>query len=79
MRGIIRIQFDTDNGQVMVDAPLSNQVEKDMTVKVIAAAIPIVVNYQPGLIMTPPGARNGKPIIPTVVPPTPPQEPPKPN
>jgi len=73
MKGQIRIQFDISTGQMMLDAPLSNQAEKDMTIRLLAAAIPIAVNYQASAIIMPPGAHangNGKPkITPAVVPP----------
>ncbi len=64
----IRVMFDPATGQVQVHAPLSNQMEKDLSVKVLAAAITIVVNYQVSPILRPAG-HNGNGKL-HVVPPT---------
>ena len=66
MIGKIIIEFNTDSGQIMLNAPLSNQQEKDLSIKVLAAAIPIAVHYQQSPILKPAGM-NGlskPPIVP---------------
>lgn len=56
MTGNIRIEFDTDTGKLMLHAPLDNQEQKDITAKVLAAAIPIAINYvKPAIILKPNG------------------------
>lgn len=67
MTGTIRIEFDTETGKILLDAPLNNQQQKDLTVKVLAASIPIVVNYEQSIILKPTPNGNGAskpPIIP---------------
>jgi hypothetical protein len=61
MIGRIQIEFNTETGQIMLNAPLDNQAQKDMTVKVLAAAIPIAVQYESSPILKPTG--NGKPLV----------------
>jgi hypothetical protein len=65
MIGKIQIEFNTDTGQIMLNAPLDNQEQKDLTVKVLAASIPIAVAYEKSPILKPNG--NGRPhIIPPI-------------
>lgn len=62
MIGTIRVEFDTDTGRIMIDAPLTNQAQKDLTVKVLAAAIPIVVDYKESVIIDPNKKNGTKPV-----------------
>lgn len=60
MTGQVRIEFDMNTGRVSVYGPMENQAQKDLTVKVLAAAMGIVIDYQPSAITKP----NGGIIVP---------------
>jgi hypothetical protein len=61
MNGVIRIEFQIVDGnlKLMVHGPMGNENEKGITIQVLAQAIPIVLNYQPSLLIKPNG--NGIP------------------
>lgn len=61
MIGQIKIEFNSDTGQIMLNAPLDTQEQKNLTIKVLAAAIPIVIQYEKSPIIKP--TPNGKPLI----------------
>lgn len=72
MTGEIRIAFDSTNGKVAVAAPMANNVQKHIVVKVLSAAIGIVLDYDDnkkiltpppgnGIIPVPTGGGNGAP------------------
>ena len=58
MNGVVRIEFQIEGGQLklMVNAPMENQEQKNLTVQILAQAIPIVCNYQPSILIKPNGA-----------------------
>lgn len=69
MTGKIEIQYDATNGQMIIYAPMSNQIEKDQSLRVLAAAIQSIVNYKESAIIKPSGNGAGIPPIPQIPPP----------
>ena len=55
----IQIQKNIENGQVNIAAPMNNQAEKDMSIKMLSEAIVAVVNYKPSAIINPSLIGNG--------------------
>lgn len=64
----VRLEVQIVDGQmkIMVHAPMGNQEEKDLTCQILAQAIPIVIQYQPSILLKPNGA--AKPMLPPVAP-----------
>ena len=64
MNGVVRIEFQIIDEQLrlMVHGPMKDENEKHLTVQVLAQAIPIVLNYQPSIIIKP--GQNGAPKVP---------------
>lgn len=46
----IEIEFNTDDGRMMVGAQMDNQAQKDQTVRMLLSAIKIVVDFQKPVI-----------------------------
>lgn len=46
----IEIEFNTDDGRMMVGAQMENQAQKDQTIRMLLSAIKIVVDYQKPVI-----------------------------
>lgn len=65
MNGVIRIEFQIIDGnlRIALTAPLQDQAQRDLTVKVLANAIPIAINFQPSLLIKP-GENGAVPPIP---------------
>ena len=61
MKGSIRIDFDQETGKVAIYGPMQNQNEKNLTIKVLVAAVGLVTDYQPSPLIKP--TPNGAPII----------------
>ncbi len=64
----ISIIYDTENGRMIVGAPMENQEAKDRTIRMLLSAIKIIVDFKPSVIQPAqsiPG--NGKPSIPLKV------------
>lgn len=59
--GTIKIEFTIQDGnlRLMLNAPLETLEQRNLTVQILAQAIPIAVNFQPSIIQRP----NGSPKI----------------
>lgn len=68
MNGVIRIEFQIVDGnlKLALGAPLQDQAQRDMTVKILASAIPIAINYHSSPIIKP-GENGAVPPIPPVL------------
>lgn len=71
MRGIIQIEFNADKGQILgitMNAPLNSQDEKELVIKVLAACMPIALDFHETSIIKPNGLSKlpTGPIVPKV-------------
>lgn len=66
MKGQVTINFDLQTGKMAVYGPMETQDQKDMTIKILSAAINIVTDYKYNALIKPNG--DSKPITPVKAP-----------